>query len=202
MSQEVSDGSTSTSVVYGRLQAASGRFGGFERPLDRVGGQGTWPARFGVAPLGGTTRSRAGADGGVVAPHNAGDAAVGGPRGRDRPFATGERAAAHGARHFKKVDRDLCWGSEMRFRFIEDRRADYPVRILCEVLGVSPAGYYAWRSRPESQRSVANRELADDIKRVHRETNGRYGSPPIHLELTAQCRRAIRPPIHQSIRHP
>jgi hypothetical protein len=26
----------------------------------------------------------------------------------------------------------------MRFRFIEDRRADYPVTILCDVLGVSP----------------------------------------------------------------
>jgi putative transposase len=35
----------------------------------------------------------------------------------------------------------------MRFRFIEDRRADYPVTILCDVLGVSPAGYYARRSR-------------------------------------------------------
>jgi putative transposase len=31
----------------------------------------------------------------------------------------------------------------MRFRFIEDRRADYPVTIMCDVLGVSPAGYYA-----------------------------------------------------------
>ena len=39
----------------------------------------------------------------------------------------------------------------MRFRFIEDRRADYPVTIMCDVLGVSPAGYYAWRSRPESR---------------------------------------------------
>ncbi len=39
----------------------------------------------------------------------------------------------------------------MRFRFIEDRRADYPVTIMCGVLSVSPAGYYAWRSRPESQ---------------------------------------------------
>ena len=29
----------------------------------------------------------------------------------------------------------------MRFRFIEDRRADYPVTIMCEVLEVSPAGY-------------------------------------------------------------
>jgi hypothetical protein len=38
----------------------------------------------------------------------------------------------------------------MRFRFIEDRRTDYPVRIMCDVLDVSPAGYYAWRARPES----------------------------------------------------
>ena len=47
----------------------------------------------------------------------------------------------------KKLDRDLCWNADMRFRFIEDRRADYPVTILCDVLGVSPAGYYAWRCR-------------------------------------------------------
>jgi putative transposase len=80
----------------------------------------------------------------------------------------------------------------MRFRFIEDRRADYPVRILCEVLGVSPAGYYAWRSRPESRRSAANRDLLDDIKRVHRDTGGRYGSPRIHVELKAQGRGVSR----------
>jgi putative transposase len=36
----------------------------------------------------------------------------------------------------------------MGFRFIEDSRADYPVRILCGVLEVSLAGYYAWRARP------------------------------------------------------
>ena len=74
----------------------------------------------------------------------------------------------------------------MRFRFIEDRRADYPVSIMCDVLGVSPAGYYAWRARPESRRSAANRELVDDIRRVHRDTSGRYGSPRIHAELRAQ----------------
>src|SRR2546429_909224 len=145
---------------------------------------GRWPRNLACASrcygAGGTARGWARADGGEAAPHNAGGAAVGGPRGGDRPFAAGERAAAHGARYFKKVDRDLCWNADMRFRFIEDRRADYPVTIMCEVLGVSPAGYYAWRSRPESRRSAANRHLIDDIKQVHRGACGRYGSPRIH----------------------
>jgi transposase InsO family protein len=88
----------------------------------------------------------------------------------------------------------------MRFRFIEDRRADYPVTILCEVLGVSPAGYYAWRSRPESRRSAANRHLIDDIKRVHRDTHGRYGSPRIHVELKVQGRGVSRGRIERLMR--
>src|ERR1700737_4078448 len=88
----------------------------------------------------------------------------------------------------------------MRFRFIEDRRTDYPVTMLCDVLGVSPAGYYAWRARPESRRSVANRDLVDDIKRVHRDTSGRYGSPRVHAELRAQGRGASRGRIERLMR--
>jgi putative transposase len=88
----------------------------------------------------------------------------------------------------------------MRFRFIEDRRADYPVRILCDVLEVSPAGYYAWRSRPESRRSTANRQIVNDIKRVYRDTYGRYGSPRIHVELKAQGRGASRGRIERLMR--
>jgi putative transposase len=89
----------------------------------------------------------------------------------------------------------------MRFRFIEDRRADYPVTILCDVLGVSPAGYYAWRSRPESPRSAANRVLVNDIKRVHRDTSGRYGSPRTHIELKVIGREASRGRIERLMRH-
>ena len=90
----------------------------------------------------------------------------------------------------------------MRFRFIEDRRAHYPVTIMCDVLGVSPAGYYAWRVRPESRRSAANRDLVDDIKQVHRDTSGRYGSPRIHAELKARGRGVSRGRVERLMRHP
>ena len=88
----------------------------------------------------------------------------------------------------------------MRFRFIEDHRADYPVRVMCGALEVSPAGYYAWRSRSESRRSAANRDLLDHITRVHRDTRGRYGSPRIHVELKAQGRGASRGRIARLMR--
>jgi transposase InsO family protein len=59
----------------------------------------------------------------------------------------------------------------------------------------------AWRSRPESERSAANRELVEDIRRVHRDTCGRYGSPRNHVELKAQGRGVSRGRIERLMRH-
>ena len=47
----------------------------------------------------------------------------------------------------------------MKFGFVDGHRQVWPVRVMCAVLGLSASGYYAWRGRPESRRSVANREL-------------------------------------------
>ena len=88
----------------------------------------------------------------------------------------------------------------MRFRFIQDHRHTWPVRVLCGALGVSASGYYAWRGRPESARSAANRALLTDIRRVHEQHRRRYGAPRIHAVLRGEGRPVSRGRIERLMR--
>jgi len=54
---------------------------------------------------------------------------------------------------------------------------------MCRVYGVTRAGYY-WRSRERSERERQNELLAEQIRSVHGESRGIYGSPRVHHELT------------------
>ena len=88
----------------------------------------------------------------------------------------------------------------MKFRLIEDQREAFPVRVLCDVMGVSPAGYYAWRGRPESPREAANRALLTEIRRLHLAHRGRYGAPRIHAALRGLGHAASRGRIERLMR--
>jgi transposase InsO family protein len=57
---------------------------------------------------------------------------------------------------------------------------------MCRVLAVSPSGYYAWLRRPESRRVRESRRLLVEIKAIHQENRGVYGSPRVHAELKAR----------------
>jgi transposase InsO family protein len=72
------------------------------------------------------------------------------------------------------------------FRFIEEHRDQWPVRVLCDALGVSPAGYYAWRDRPAGARAQEQEALLVAIRAIHAEFKARYGSPRVHAELLAR----------------
>jgi transposase InsO family protein len=50
---------------------------------------------------------------------------------------------------------------------------------MCKVLSVSRSGYYNWLTRKSSKRSLENRILTEQIKRIHLESKQRYGSPKI-----------------------
>lgn len=54
---------------------------------------------------------------------------------------------------------------------------------MCQVLGVSRSGYYAWRQRSPSQREVANQALGEQIREVFDYSRQTYGSPRVHAEL-------------------
>lgn len=54
----------------------------------------------------------------------------------------------------------------MKFGFVDEHRAVWPVRVMCAALGLSASGYYAWRARPESLRAQANRALTDNIRLI------------------------------------
>jgi putative transposase len=54
---------------------------------------------------------------------------------------------------------------------------------MCEVLGVSTAGYYAWCRRPPSGHARRDRQLRVLVQASFTASKGRYGSPRIHRDL-------------------
>ena len=62
---------------------------------------------------------------------------------------------------------------------------EYPVRLMCGVLGVSHGGYYRWLSAPVSEREKQNSVLVRKIKEIHDSSRRTYGSPRVHAKLKA-----------------
>jgi putative transposase len=87
-----------------------------------------------------------------------------------------------------------------RFRFVEQEKARYPVRILCTALGVSPSGYYAWRSRGPSAREHSDAALAEKIRRFHARSRGTYGVPRIWADLAESGDRVSRKRVARLMR--
>jgi putative transposase len=96
----------------------------------------------------------------------------------------------------------------MRFTSIEQHAATYPVRVMCRMLGVSPSGYYGWRGRPPSARTMpvlsevegANVTLLGDVRRILTRHQGRYGSPRMHAAPRAEGRGCSRGRVERLMR--
>ncbi|MBH0210011.1 MAG: IS3 family transposase [Nitrospira sp.] len=89
----------------------------------------------------------------------------------------------------KRAAAFLREGVAMRYRVIQEHDRRYPIRLMCRALAVSAAGYYAWRVRPESARSVSDRTTLSAIRVIHRESRETYGSPRIWDALVKQGHR-------------
>ena len=65
-------------------------------------------------------------------------------------------------------------------------QAEFPVRTMCRVLGVSASGYYEWRDRGPSARTRSDAALLESIEGHHLASRGTYGSPRIHTDLAEE----------------
>ena len=79
------------------------------------------------------------------------------------------------------------WGSRRTrvYRFVESEAANFAVRTLCRVTGVSTSAYYAWRARGEgpSEALVDEAVMANRVFDVWRGSRGRYGAPRVTAAL-------------------
>jgi transposase InsO family protein len=73
----------------------------------------------------------------------------------------------------------------VKFACIAEEKA-IPIRRQCRALRVSPSGFYAWRSRPESVHTQTDRRLAVLVRASFEESRRRYGSPRVYADLIEQ----------------
>ena len=88
----------------------------------------------------------------------------------------------------------------MKYACIAQHRAEYPIALMCRVLVVTRAGFYAWLERGPSTRVQADARLRIAIRVIHAESRRSYGSPRIHRELRAQGQRHARKRIARLMR--
>jgi putative transposase len=83
---------------------------------------------------------------------------------------------------------------------IEANQAELPVATMCKVLKVSKSGFYDWRIRPPSARSMANVVLTEKIRAIHKMSHESYGMPRVREELLELGVRAARTRIARLMR--
>ncbi len=77
----------------------------------------------------------------------------------------------------------------------------FRVTMMCRLLNVSKAGYYAWRGRAFSDRSQADARLTTRMRLIHRVSRETYGSPRIHAQLRKDGIRVGRKRVARLMKH-
>ena len=74
-----------------------------------------------------------------------------------------------------------------RYRCVDTQKAaGFPIAAACQAAGVSTSAFYAWAARCDRGPSPAEHQeakLLAEIRTIHRESKGTYGSPRVTAEL-------------------
>ena len=89
----------------------------------------------------------------------------------------------------------------MKFAFIATHRGIWPVGWVCEALGVSRAGFYAWRTRSPSARARADEQLMVRVRASFLASDRTYGARRVWHDLLADGVSCGRHRIERLMRH-
>ena len=88
----------------------------------------------------------------------------------------------------------------MKFSFIAKHRGIWAVDWMCEALGVSRGGFYAWLTRPRSQRSRSDEELGAKVRTSFLASDRTYGARRVWRDLLADGLSCGLPRIERLMR--
>ena len=73
----------------------------------------------------------------------------------------------------------------MKFGFVTKHRGAWPVLLMCEALGVSRSGFYAWLNRPRSQRSLDDEVMGGQVHHSFLGSDRTYGARRVWHDVLA-----------------
>src|SRR6478736_7938960 len=109
--------------------------------------------------------------------------------GRDCQTEEGSRQAQDGARHPEKSRGLFRQGVDVKFGFVAKHRGAWPVVMMCEALGVSRSGFYAWLERPRSQRDLDDERLSRVARESFVDSDRTYGARRVWRDVLAAGER-------------
>ena len=77
----------------------------------------------------------------------------------------------------------------MKFGFVAKHRGIWAVDLMCGALGVSRGGFYAWLTRPRSQRSRSDEELGAKVRASFLSSDRTYGARRVWHDVLAEGAR-------------
>ena len=89
----------------------------------------------------------------------------------------------------------------MKYAFIKQHEDHHPAKLMCQVMGIHPSGYYAWKKQPVSARAKDNQRLLGLIKQSWLESGCVYGYRKVYddmMDLSETCSMSRRGNCHDN----
>jgi len=74
----------------------------------------------------------------------------------------------------------------VKFGFVAKHRGIWPAEWLCGALGVSRGGFYAWLTRPRSQRCRSDEDVGAKVRASFLASDRTYGARRVWHDLLAE----------------